>query len=159
MDLRRTGWISQHEVYDSFLMFYVLLPCNWQWKHVQNVILHMRTRTGLQKQLWQTTVCSRCNIIFLSFLIATTNSMSPINPTSLKLQKKSSDMIKAYMDVKGGLAVKAYMDVKGGLALKAYMDVKGGLAVKAYMDVKGGLAVKVVKSWDLKKYIYIYIFF
>ena len=98
-DLCRTRWVYRHEAYENFNILYKFLvtvmeaivesdptyeDMNWDRKTVV-------AANGLLKMYFSFT--------FIVSFIVTMNAMSIIKPISVKLQKKSSDIVKAYMDI------------------------------------------------------------
>ena len=98
-DLCRTRWICRHEAFENFNLLYKFLvtvmeaivesdptyeDMNWDSKTVV-------AANGLLKMYFSFT--------FIVSFIVTVNAMSIIKPISVKLQIKSSDIVKAYMDI------------------------------------------------------------
>ena len=100
-DLCRTRWIYRHEAYENFFMLF---------KHLVSVMTAIIERDDTYGQMnWDSKTVVEANGLlkmyttfqFIFTFVATMNVMSVIKPISIKLQKRSIDIVGAYDEVKG----------------------------------------------------------
>ncbi|CAH3116263.1 unnamed protein product [Porites lobata] len=100
-DLCRTRWVERHEAYETFALllpsivktFEVILD-EQQHKQYSTETPWNWDRETLQKANGFYHTC--CSFQFLIALIVTMKTLAVIKPISIKLQKKSNDIVKAY---------------------------------------------------------------
>ena len=103
-DLCRTRWIERHEAYETFTELYSVVV------EALNVVLNERRfleEYGDWK--WDRETLTKANGLmyaltnfeFIVALECTMKCMSIIKPVSVKLQKRSNDIVKAHNHVKG----------------------------------------------------------
>ena len=99
-DLCSTRWVYRHEAYEDFHIFYQFLVCTMEATTDRDLTY------GIMN--WDTKMIVSANGLlkmYLSFpfivsFIVTMNLMSIIKPVSIKLQKRCTDIVKAYTNVK-----------------------------------------------------------
>ena len=98
-DLCRTRWIQRHEAYEAFTELH---PSTVE---ALDVMLHEHAnREKYSEWNWERETLSRgnglshvlCSFEFLVALVCASNALACVKPLSVKLQRKSNDIVKAY---------------------------------------------------------------